>query len=298
MLTDNPIGYWRLNELSGTTAIDAVGAHNGAYASAATEGAAGPRPPLFAGFESTNAGVQTVGGTANSFVSVPFGSLSTNTVTFVAWVYPVGTQDGRAGLLFTRGNGVSGGMGYNGQMLSYTWNNNSSATYNFASGLTIPSNQWSLVALVIYPDKAILYLANTNGLFSATNAIAHTPDVFGNNWQIGHDNNSGNNNGTRNFNGTIDEVAVFTRSISSDRIAAYYQAGITSGVAVTNGVVSPAGLRFTSIWVGDAQVVLQWLGNGTLEEAAVLEGPWTVSANQNNPSVLPIAPAKFFRLRQ
>jgi hypothetical protein len=184
-------------------------------------------------------------------------------------------------------------------MLSYTWNNNSSTTYNFASGLVIPSNQWSMVALVIYPDKAILYMANTNGLFSATNAIAHTSDVFGNTWQIGHDNNSGNNNGTRNFNGMIDEVAVLTKSISPDRIGAYYQAGIQSGVTITNGTVSPSGMRFTSIGFANNQTILQWLGGGTLEEATDLAGPWTASTNQNNPSIMPTtAGPRFFRLRQ
>src|SRR5207253_6210535 len=122
-------------------------------------------------------------------------------------------------------------------------------------------------AMVIYPDKAILYLANTNGLSSATNAIAHTSDVFGNNWQIGHDNNSGNNNGTRTFNGFLDEVAVFTKSLPPDRIASYYQAATSTGVAVTNGPITQGPLRFTAINLLDGQVVLQWLGNATLEEA-------------------------------
>lgn len=297
VLSDSPLAYWRLNESSGAVAADALGAHNGTYAAAAILGGAGPRPPLFSGFENTNRAVQTQGATASSYVSVPFGSLGTNAVTFLAWVYPIGTQDGRAGLLMSRGgSGASGGMGYNGQMLSYTWNNNSSATYNFVSGLTIPSNQWSMVAMVIYPDKAILYLASTNGLFSATNAIAHNPDAFGNNWQIGHDNN--NNNATRTFNGFIDEVAVFTRSLSPDRIAAYYQAGTSIGVAVTNGPINGSSLRFTAINVLDGQVVLQWLGNATLEESSDLNGPWTTSANQNNPSVAPASGNRFFRLRQ
>jgi hypothetical protein len=155
-----------------------------------------------------------------------------------------------------------------------------------------------MVALVIYADKAILYMANTNGLVSATNAIVHTSDVFGNNWQIGHDNNSGNNNGTRTFNGYIDEVAVFTKSLSPDRIAAYYQAASQAGVSVTNGPVNGGGLRFTAFNVLDGQVVLQWLGSATLEEAPDVNGPWTTSANQNNPSVAPAAGTRFFRLRQ
>ncbi len=297
VLADNPLGYWRLNETAGPTAFDATGAHDGTYASAATPGATGPRPLAFPGFETTNNAVETYISTLNSYVSVPFGSLSTNTVTFTMWLYPIGTQESWSGLLVTRGNGVSGGMNYNNQqMLGYTWNNNSSATYNFVSGLVIPSNQWSLVAMVIYPDKAILYLGSTGALRSATNLIAHTSDVFGNNWQIGHDNNGGN--ATRTFNGLIDEVAVFTRSISPARIAAYYQAALQGGVLLTNLSVTPSGLRFTSINPVAGQVVLQWLGAGTLEESTNLPGPWVPSPYQNNPVVAPISGNRFYRLRQ
>jgi hypothetical protein len=294
---DNPLGYWRLNEFSGPTAVDATGAHNGTYASAATQGVPGPRSPQFNGFEPTNTAVETFVSTPNSFVSVPFGSLSTNTVTFTSWLYPLGAQGSRAGLLMTRGGGIAGGMGYNAQqMLGYTWNNNSSATYNFVSGLVIPSNQWSLAALVIYPSQAILYLGTTNGLRSATNPIAHTPDVFGNNWQIGNDNNDGANDGSRGFNGMIDEVAVFTQSLPPARIAAEYQAALQGGAQITNAAVTPSTLQFTSVDAVAGHVVLQWLGAGTLQEATNILGPWSVSAYQTAPAIVPISGNRFYRL--
>jgi hypothetical protein len=297
VLADNPLGYWRLNESAGPTAFDAVGLHNGTYASAAVPGVSGPRPPAFPGFEPTNNAVQTFVSTLNSYVSVPFGSLGTNNVTFTAWVYPIGSQESWSGLLITRGNGIGGGMGYNTQqMLDYTWNNNSSATYNFVSGLVIPSNQWSLIAMVVYPDKAILYLGTNSVLRSATNVLAHTSDVFGNNWQIGHDNNGGN--ATRTFNGYIDEVAVFTQSITPARLAAYYQAALQGGVVVTNSGVSPNTLQFTSVNAVSGHVVLQWLGGGTLQEATNLLGPWVTSPFQGNPVIAPISGNRFYRLRR
>jgi len=296
VLADGPLGYWRLNESAGPTAYDAVGAHNGTYASGATPGVPGPRPPPFTGFEATNKAVETFNGILNSYVAVPFGTLGTNTVTFAAWVYPIGVEASWSGVLMSRGNGASGGMGYNDQqMLAYTWNNNNSDTYGFVSGLVIPTNQWSLIAMAIYPSQAILSLANANGLTSATNAIAHTPDVFGNNWQIGNDNNSGD--ASRTFNGTIDEVAVFTKNLSAARLAAYYQAATQGGSIVTNGTVLPSGLRFTSIDLVAGQIVLQWIGSGTLEEAFTATGPWTVSASQNNPVIVPVSGTRFYRLR-
>jgi hypothetical protein len=299
VLADNPIGYWRLNEAVGPTAVDAVGAHNGTYASAATPGVPGPRPPAFPGFEPANTAVQTFISTPSSYVSVPFGSLSTNTVTFSAWVYPMGVQESWAGLLMTRGSAISGGMGYNDQqMLAYTWNNNSSATWGFVSGLVIPTNQWSLAAMVIYPSQAILYLANSNGFRSATNTIAHTSDVLGNNWQIGHDNNSGSNDGTRTFNGMIDEVAVFSQNLSPARIAAEYQAALQNAVQVTNSGVAPNVLKFTSVDAVSGQVVLQWIGVGTLQETTNLLGLWSTSAYQNDPAIAPISGNRFYRLKQ
>jgi len=278
--------------------VDAIGAHNGTYAAAATPGVTGPRPPSFLGFENNNNAVETYISTLNSYVSVPFGSLSTNTVTFIEWLYPIGTQESWSGLLVTRGGGgSSGGMNYNTQqMLGYTWNNNSPSTYNYVSSLIPPSNQWSMVAMVIYPDKAILYLGTNGVLRSATNVLAHTSDVFGNNWQIGHDNNSAN--ATRTFNGLIDEVAVFTQSLSPARLAAYYQAALQGGVLITNIGTAPQTLEFTSINAVAGQAVLQWIGSGTLQEAGSILGPWTNSANQSVPAVIPISGNRFYRLHQ
>ena len=129
-----------------------------------------------------------------------FGGLATNTVTFTAWIRPLGNQLNWAGILMTRGGGIEGGMGYNDQqMLAYTWNNNT--TWNFVSGLVVPTNQWSFVAMVIEPTQATLHLCNTNGHHSATNAIAHTADVFANNWRIGDDGNDPLLPAARTFNG-------------------------------------------------------------------------------------------------
>jgi hypothetical protein len=43
---------------------------------------------------------------------------------------------------------------------------------------------------------------------------------------------------------------------------------------------------------------LQWTGNGVLLESTNVTGPWTVSANQNNPQTVSVTGMKFYRLRQ
>src|SRR5260370_20924792 len=108
-----------------------------------------------------------------------------------------------------------------------------------------PQNQWSFIALVIDPAKAVLYLYNTNGLLSATNAIAHQNEVWNGTAQIGNDAAGGG--GSRTFNGVMDEVAVFNKAVSPTRISAYYHAGVNGSVVVTNSAVTPALLEFTSI---------------------------------------------------
>jgi hypothetical protein len=230
-----------------------------------------------------------------SWVTVPALNLNTNTVTFIAWVYPKGNQAAYAGLLMTRDGSTQAGWGYTtSDQIGYTWNGNSFNTTGFQSGLVPPLNQWSFIALVIDPAKAVLYLYNTNGLLSATNAIAHQNEVWDGTARIGNDAASG---AIGTFNGAMDEVAVFTQAISPARIAAYYQAGLSGGVIVTNGAVTPALLEFTSINAVAGQAVLQWVGNGILEEAASVTGPWTVSSSRNNPQIRPVSGTKFYRLR-
>ncbi len=133
----NPFAYYRLNETndpSTGTAVshDYAGGHDGLYgnnAQNAFNGILGPVPPVFAGFEPTNGAMMVTSngtpGTPNSFATAPIGSLSANTVTFTAWLYPNGPQAAWAGVLVNRNVGVAGGFGYNDQqMLDYTWNNN------------------------------------------------------------------------------------------------------------------------------------------------------------------------------
>jgi hypothetical protein len=294
VLAAGPLAYWRLNETTGTTAADSVGTRNGTYASAAVLGVPGPQPPVFSGFENTNVGAQFQNGQANSFVTVPALNFTTNTVTFLAWIRPAGNQPNYTGLLMTR-NGTQAGFGYTtGNQLGYTWNNNS--TWTNQTGLVPPQNQWSLAALVISPTQAMIYLLNTNGVQSSTNAIAHQTETWTGVAQIGNDAAGGS--GSRTFNGVMDEVAVFNKSLSLASITSLYQSATQGPVSITNEAVAPEALFFTSINSVAGQIVLQWTGAGTLEEAPSVLGPWTTSGNQSNPQTVPITGNKFYRLRK
>jgi hypothetical protein len=111
----------------------------------------------------------------------------------------------------------------------------------------VPQNQWSLVALVVTPSRATLYLCNTNGQLSATNAIAHSAEAFSGNTLIGNDASGGT--GSRTFSGVMDEVAVFNYALTPAQVQQLYANGLTPPP------LAPASLTAAGI---NAQVALNW----------------------------------------
>jgi hypothetical protein len=282
----NPVAYWPLNENAdpspgGVLAYDAVGANNGTYLPAALNvfnGVTGVDAaggfPLFA----PNAGaLQSTASTDQSWVTTPALNLNTNTATIGMWIYPQGVQPSAVGLYVNRNSGTVAGLGYyNNDRLGYKWNNDAAATWGFNSGLLIPTDMWSFVAVVIEPTKATLYLYNTNGLQTAVNTTAHNNQSWGGsqaNIRIGCDNSA-----ATAFNGKIDEVAVFNRALSQSE------------------VLQMAGVPSLSIQPAGSQVRLTW-PFGTLLEATNVTGPWTTNLNASPYLVTPTGPQKFYRVQ-
>src|SRR5262249_27145705 len=103
--------------------------------------------------------------------------------------------------------------------IGYTWNNEFD-TYSWISGLVPPANQWSMVALVVTPTDATIYLMNTNGLQSASRKYNHVVQVFNGTTTIGDD--SAGTVGSRVFSGVIDDVAVFNYALSSAQLVSLF----------------------------------------------------------------------------
>jgi hypothetical protein len=275
VLALGPFAYYRLNETNGSSiADDYAGGFDGSYAAAAVVGAAGVPNPPFLGFETNNMAVQLPALVTNSWVLAPFGPLGFSNVTIMCWCYPKGVQNSRSTLVYTRGAPAgAGGLQYlNTTTLGYTWNNNANTTYGYNSGLVVPSNTWSMCAMVISPSNCVLYLFNaTNGLRSATNAIAHTPDQFGypGIWRIGDDSSIAN--GGHGFIGSIDEVAVFPASLSRSQL-----------LNLCEVATSPA---LTTQLSGN-NLTLSW-NLGTLRSAPAVTGPWTPVTTNSPYTVTP-----------
>lgn len=232
VMTDRPLSYWRLNETedpaSGTAAAhDYAGGHDGIYgpnAMNAANGVAGPRPDQgFGAFETDNGALRPTLNTADSWVTAQALGIATNQMTFLAWINPT-TRVANSGIIFVRNGQPATGLGLSGTgNLGYTWLDQA-ATYNFASSLTPPLNQWSLVAVSVEPTRAILYMINADGVKSATNTFAHNVRTFSDTIRIGGDPNSNN----RTFDGTIDEAAIFARALTQDELNRLFQRALGS----------------------------------------------------------------------
>jgi hypothetical protein len=289
---NNPVTYWRLNEIAdpatNAPAYDYVGGLIGSYEVASSNGfngVAGPRPSGFPKFESTNNAVQTTGtgdGLTPTWVTIPALNLNTNTVTMTAWIYPYGPQQDYAGLLTSSevaGFAYGGSFSTNADQLIYWWNG--ASTWEFISGLTIPSNQWSFVAVVIDATNAALYLYNANGLSSTNNAIDHSPEAWVGNGQLGHQVGRGPDD--RVFDGAIDEVAIFNYAFTPAQVLNLYNSAFAPSVTLTIQKVG-------------ANVQLTW-PQGTLLEAASVAGPYTTNINVSPYTFAPTGTAKYFRVK-
>ena len=303
VFTNHPAAYWRFSETFDATAnsvqaYDYSGNNNNAtYGTAVFDNQVGPQPSVFPGFESTNTGVTLANNQNNSFLIAPSLNLHTNTVTITAWINPNGMVGANWGL-FTWVNGSDkAGFGFGSNStngvaeLGYTWNGNSPNTYNFHSGLYAPLGQWSFVALTVTPTNSSIYLYYIDGNTGATNllksiqVITNSSEAFsgGTTW-IGSDSSAG-----RNFNGTLDEVAVFNKSLSEGQLQDLFlkaigAPGVAPAVADATSypsatVYSGQNVRLSAGYTGTLPLALQWQSS---PDAVA----WTDIVGANSSSVL------------
>lgn len=290
VLALGPVAYWPLNETNdassgGAGVYDAAGSHDGTYLAAAQNafnGIVGVQPADgYPDFAANQGALLTTGNTDQSWATTPALDLNTNVATIGMWIYPDGIQPNAVGLYVNRNAGTVAGLGYyNNDRLGYKWNNDGNTTWSFNSGLLIPTNIWSYVAVVVEPTQATLYLYNTNGLQTATNITTHTNMSWGGsqaNIRIGCDNSVGTT-----FNGKIDEVVVFNRALNQ------------SEVLTLAGSAAPVTPPTLTIERSGADVVLTWSA-GTLLEATAVTGPWTTNSATSPYTNTPTGAQKYFR---
>jgi len=261
-----PVGYWRLDETSGTTAYDYWGGRDGVAYPGVTVGVDGPRPATFSGFEASNTAYEFNNSTR---VNIPALNMNTASATFVAWIKPTGTPDDYDGIVFSRGGNTVAGLDFQtGGQLGYHWNDTGS-TYNWPSALYPLADQWNFVALVVTPADGTIYLDDGSGwgLQYAVNYVAHAAEEFNGTLRLGADSDT-----TRFFRGTIDDVVIFDRALTEAEITALRDAG-TKGTVVTTPVQIVQQPKGQAVLVGSSYtlsakasgsppLLYQWKKNG------------------------------------
>ncbi|MCA8975880.1 MAG: hypothetical protein KDC98_14255, partial [Planctomycetes bacterium] len=138
----------------------------------------------------------------------------TSSFTVTGWIRRSGTQSTWAGVAFCRGGSTTTGLGFGGSNdLRYHWNG---GQWSWSSGLVVPDNTWTFVALVVTPAAGTIYMDAGSGLQSATNPGPHAIEAFDAALTIGRDPNSS----ARSFRGSIDDLRFFARALTGAEILA------------------------------------------------------------------------------
>ncbi len=270
-------GFWKLNETSGTVAMDATGNGN--------SGALVNNPQWAAG-KLGNA-LQFNG---NNYVSVPSSpglEINGNAISFGAWYYHTSTTDG-----FLLGKTVSdftymlsvnkGAQQFQVQLVTGGKRTVLGIPAKSKPGeLTKYNNTW-VHLFVVYNGSTIKVYVNGVEQFSqaASGAVQSNTDAFA----IGA--RGGDGSWTR-FNSKIDEVRVYNRALTAQEVSAIYEGTDTGAPAnPASPVISSFTASPASITSG-ASSTLSWSVNGATS-LSINQGVGTVTGTTSK-SVTPAA---------
>jgi len=215
VLADQPAAYWRLNHIAGTRAVDAgSGGRHGTLEDGVVYYLEGPEAPSFSG-EQTNRAVHFAGGRLRADVPDLGQAYSVE-----LWFWNGLPNDARpvTGYLWSRGadgaaeaDGDHLGIGgtHEGNAGKLIFFNGNRANRVLAGTTTIAPKSWNHVVLVRDGKQVEVYL-NGNPQAEISGEIESTfpagdPSVF-----VG-----GRNDRFANFEGKIDEVAVYARALKA-----------------------------------------------------------------------------------
>jgi hypothetical protein len=176
-------------------------------------------------------GVETGGG---DHVTSPALNLNTNSVSIAAWVKRDGVQVEWAGMVFCRGPNTLNnewpstvtGIGFGGDSKTADRHDlryhHDDWWWDFESGLTVPNDVWTFVALVVAPDQATLYMSEGETVSSASNVTFHGADAWDAPTFVGGDPQvlSDTMELHRIMKGRIDDVRIYDYSLPISEILA------------------------------------------------------------------------------
>lgn len=207
-ITSNLVVWYRFSDPALSVAIDSSGNnYHGTYTNTPTLKQQGPIGD--SAISLTNAGAQYVVGPAIT-------TSATNTVTYCAWLKPNGSQPAYGATVYSRTSTC--GLTFSqvsGLRPAYSWNNDS-LTYDWQGASLLINNVWSHVCIAIQATRADMYI---NGAAAGSNVRAHAtvanPFTA---FRVGSDSFSA----ARNYNGLIDDVRIYNRTLTSTDVLELY----------------------------------------------------------------------------
>lgn len=218
VLADSPWAYWRLGETSGTTATDSSGnGRNATYNNSPTLGA----NPLI----SVDKAVDLDG--TNDYINYLQSSAITGNFTIECWIN-ADSVSGFPGIISAWLSNTSGNYGatilINGGIIeiyapnsSFTgWSYTDNTSYSISTGVTyhlVWVNDDTNNTAYLYVNGELQYTAT--GKTTAMGLVNANKNI-----------DIGRATASNYFNGKIDEVAIYTTTLSASRIATHYNAGV------------------------------------------------------------------------
>lgn len=210
VMADEPVAYWRLGEASGTTAADEIGAYNGNYVGNTALGQAG----ISGDGNNAVAFSQTVGRVtvANNAAFRPASA------TVELWAKQTSTTAVGICYILRQGSIESSGLAVfsiNNNM--QLWAASNATTWAVQKSTPITLGAWTHY-VITYDGSAVRAYKNGIEIGSAVLLATLRYSTVGG-IRIGSDDDN-----SYPFSGTIDEVAIYSKALTQDRILAHYNA--------------------------------------------------------------------------
>ncbi|MFO1499238.1 MAG: LamG-like jellyroll fold domain-containing protein [Verrucomicrobiota bacterium] len=282
--TDQPVGYWRLDEGLGETAFDSVGQNNGTYLNGVTMGVPGA---LTTGtnIALTNTAARFLSSGAQK-IDVPFSpDLNPAVFSVELWARVTGADGTYRSPLTSRGDLPQRGYIFYAAP-DNTWQfwtgAGDAGGWDPLAGPAVLKDEWTHLVGTFDGTTKRFYV---NGVEVATSTPPFGPNTE-NPLRFGAGRSE--TDGDYFFEGDVDEVSVYAKALSATQVVTHFVAGRPPTVA------APGSLTLTR---NNGQLILTWI-SGTLQQSPDVTGSWQDIAGATSPyPVTPSGERRFYRLK-